>query len=131
MKRILLMPSFSAFFLSVMPLITSSLLSAWVIQNEMYFKNLMAWQWIVVTLLCTLTSALALTPPTFLAFGFGYFLGWESMMPLILLNLAAILMVHWATRWLHGTAFATYILKWPSVKELMGRVYQNEITFVF
>ncbi|HAK80179.1 MAG TPA: hypothetical protein DCM71_25560, partial [Runella sp.] len=79
--------------MTVLPFITSSAVGWWLVQNEGYIRSFSATEWFIASLVCALACALALTPPTLLAFVFGYFLGWIALLPLILLNLAAIALV--------------------------------------
>lgn len=126
-----LLPSLSAFFLTILPFITSSLLGAWIIRNESFIENFSPGEWVIVCTVCALACALALIPPTLLAFAFGYFLGWWALGPLILLNLTAIALVYGITKRLDGETLLRYVSQFPRVNVLLNRIQKDELSFVF
>lgn len=126
-----LLPSLSAFFLTVLPFITSSILGAWIIRNEALIERFNLQDWAIVCVVCALACALALIPPTLLAFAFGYFLGWWGLVPLILLNLAAIALVYEITKRLNGEVLLRYLSHFPRVVSMLNRIQKDELQFVF
>ncbi|AEI47859.1 TVP38/TMEM64 family protein [Runella slithyformis] len=130
-KKTPLLPSLSAFFLTILPFITSSILGAWIIQNETLIQNFNIGDWAIVCIVCALACALALIPPTLLAFAFGYFLGWWALGPLILLNLMAIALVYEITKRLDGETLLRYLSQFPRVNALLNRIQKDELSFVF
>ena len=126
-----LLPSLSAFFLTVLPFITSSIVGAWIIGNEALLESFGVGEWAVVCIGCALACALALIPPTLLAFGFGYFLGWWALGPLILLNLTAIALVYGIAKRLNGEAMLQYLSHFPRASTLLNRIQKDELQFVF
>jgi len=130
-QKKLLMPSLSAFFLTILPFLTSSVVGIWMIQNEPLIKSFGIKEWSIVCIVCALACALALIPPTLLAFGFGYFLGWQAVIPLILLNLAAISIVYFIVNQLDKVSLLNYISHFPRVSTFLNRIHANEIRFVF
>ena len=68
---------------SLIPLLTSSLITALLIQNQPYFQSLSMQQWLPFFALSALTMATAITPTTFIALVGGYFLGWQAAPPMI------------------------------------------------
>ncbi len=126
-----LLPSLSAFFLTVLPFITSSIVGAWIIGNEALLESFGVREWAAVSIGCALACALALIPPTLLAFGFGYFLGWWALGPLILLNLAAIALVYGIAKRLNGEAMLQYLSHFPRAASLLNRIQKDELQFVF
>lgn len=130
-KKAPLLPSLSAFFLTILPFITSSLLGAWIIRNEPFIENFSVGDWAMVCIVCALACALALIPPTLLAFAFGYFLGWWAVGPLILLNLTAIALVYEITKRLDGETLLRYLSQFPRVNALLNRIQKDELSFVF
>lgn len=130
-KKRLLMPSLSAFFLTILPFLTSSLIGVWMIQNEGFIKGWGSKEWTIVCLVCAVACALALIPPTLLAFGFGYFLGWQAIIPLILLNLTAISIVYFFVNQLDKVGLLTYLSQFPRVVSFLNRIHADEIRFVF
>lgn len=68
---------------SLVPLLSSSLITAFLIQNQSYFQALSSQQWLPFFALSALTMATAITPTTFIALISGYFLGWQAGPPMI------------------------------------------------
>lgn len=127
----LLMPSLSAFFLAIVPLLTSSSVALWVAQHESTIQSFTLTQWFWVSIGCILACALALIPPTFLAFGFGYFLGWQALIPLLIINMSAILLVYMVAFRLNQDTLRQYLEQFPKAKKVLNQVGQNELKFVF
>lgn len=125
------MPSLSAFFLTILPFLTSSVIGVWMIQNEGLIKSFGIKEWTVVCLVCAIACALALIPPTLLAFGFGYFLGWKAVIPLILLNLTAISIVYSIVNQLNKVSLINYLSRFPRIASFLKRIHDDEIRFVF
>lgn len=87
--------------------------------------------WLLVTIICLLTSVFALTPPTFLAIVFGYFLGWGSLIPLLILNLGAIALVNRITLYLDKQRLLSYLAQNQKVKLVVGRFNQDQWPLIF
>ena len=68
---------------SLVPLLSSSLITVFLIQNQSYFQGLSYQQWLPFFALSALTMATAITPTTFIALISGYFLGWQAAAPMI------------------------------------------------
>jgi uncharacterized membrane protein YdjX (TVP38/TMEM64 family) len=130
-NKYLFMPSFSAFFLTILPLFTSSVLAAWLIQNETLVRNFAFSDWLWVCAVCTVGCAVALIPPTLLALMFGYFWGWMGFIPLLLINLTAISVVYWIANSFGSERLKTYLLQFPRVKAVIQQMERDERKFVF
>ncbi len=130
-RKRLLMPSLSAFFLTILPFLTSSIVGLWMIQNETLIKSFGLKEWLIVCLSCAFACALALIPPTLLAFGFGYFLGWGAVIPLILINLIAIALVYAIVGQMDKRSLLQYISQFQRISTFLNRVYSDEVRFVF
>lgn len=68
---------------SLVPLISSSLITAFLIQHQQWYQGLSLVQWFPLFILSAITMATAITPTTFIALVSGYFLGWQAAMPMI------------------------------------------------
>ena len=91
----------------------------------------MEW-WLGVTVLLTLASSAALTPPTFLALVYGYFLGWASLPMLFVLNIGAISIIYVSAHFLHAASVRSYLIQvYPQVDTLLRRFYKNELRLIF
>ena len=130
-KKYVSVPSLSAFFLAVAPLVTSSLAGQWMLKNEAIVQNFTYTDWAALTFLCAFLAALALAPPTLLALCFGYFLGWWAFAPLLLLNLAAISLVYGLFGSFDARQLVAYFRKSPRTAVFFERIHQNELNFVF
>lgn len=127
----LTLPAIVSVLMTLAPLLTSSFITYQVLMNEPVLAQLTAGQWAVITLVCVLTSALALTPPTFLALVFGYFLGWNALLPLFTLNMVAILLVNIVVRWLDQDRLRHYLEQNPKIRQVLARIEEQELRFIF
>lgn len=118
--------------MTVVPLLTTSLLTAWAINNEEFLRAMPLGWWIGVTLILTIASSVALTPPTFLALVYGYFLGWKSIPILFGMNLGAIALIYVSANYLHATSLRKHLMQiYPQVGSLLSRFYKNELRLIF
>lgn len=118
--------------LTVIPMLTTSLLTVWAISQEEVLRAWPLQNWLLATLFLTLTSAIALTPPTFLALVYGYFLGWLALPLLISLNLGAITIVFVLSKLLKADTVRTYLVQiYPKSAGLLSRFHQNELKLIF
>lgn len=121
----------STVFLTVVPLIFTSVITFWVIGHESEISGYDASVWALITILCCITSTIAFTPPTFLALVFGYFLGWKAVAPLLALNMTAIFLVNMLTRWLDKDRFRTYLSENPKIREILENIKEQELKIIF
>ena len=88
--------------------------------------------WIAVTVILTLASSLALTPPTFLALVYGYFIGWASLPLLFGLNLGAIAIIYGLASFMQASMIRNYMVQvYPQTAKLLRRFHQNELRLIF
>lgn len=127
----LLMPSFSAFFLTLMPLLSSSFWGSWLIGHETLVRSLGIKEWLYVCVGCTLACACALLPPTLLAVTFGYFLGWTGLIPVLSINLVAILLVYKVAGSMDQQQLKEYLLRFSKVQLYLQNLDTNQLRFVF
>ena len=130
-KNFFSVPSLSAFFLAIVPLISSSLVGKFIVDNEAHIQNYTVTDWLLITLVCSFTSAFALTPPTLLALCFGYFLGWWAVGPLIFLNMAAIVLIYALFGKTKSKKLINYFKENPRTKTFFERIYEHEFNFIF
>ncbi|KQS32702.1 hypothetical protein ASG33_00865 [Dyadobacter sp. Leaf189] len=118
--------------MTIVPLLTTSLLTAWAINNEQFLRAMPLGWWIGITLILTIASSVALTPPTFLALVYGYFLGWKSIPMLFGMNLGAIALIYVSANYLHATSLRKHLMQiYPQVGSLLSRFYKNELRLIF
>lgn len=118
--------------LAILPLLTSSVLTAWAIGYESEWAALPLHRWIWITLLLTIASAFALTPPTFLALVYGYFLGWLGLPFLVVMNLGAIAIVYGLAKRLISPGFITQLQEaYPASTKLLTRFHKNPVRLIF
>jgi len=121
----------SSVFLTVIPLIFTSVITLWVVSNEVEIGGYDAQTWALITAICCISSTIAFTPPTFLALVFGYFLGWHAVLPLFVLNMVAIFLVNMVTRWLDKDRFSTYLSENAKIREILENIKQQELKIIF
>lgn len=124
-------PAVVSALMTLAPLLTSSFITYQVLANEPLLAGFNTGQWTLVTIGCALTSALALTPPTFLALVFGYFLGWNALLPLFALNMVAILFVNTAVHWIDQDRLRHQLEQNPKVRQVLTRIEEQELRFIF
>ncbi|WP_461102548.1 TVP38/TMEM64 family protein [Spirosoma koreense] len=123
-------PAIAGIILSATPIVFTSLLTYYAIVYERIIAGFTSWQWVLITLICTLTSA-GLTPPTMLALIFGYFLGWQAVLPLFVINLGGILFINLLVRWFDHDRFLAFIQQNPKAQSVLGRILNNELEVIF
>lgn len=124
-------PALLGLFMTVAPLLFSSVVTYYAVTHEATVATFSATDWLALTLLCCLTSTLALTPPTLLALIFGYFLGWAALLPLLALNMGAIALVNALVRRLDHDRVLRLIAQNPKAMRILNRIKAEELTFIF
>jgi uncharacterized membrane protein YdjX (TVP38/TMEM64 family) len=126
------LPVVISLLMTIVPLLTTSVITAWAISNESFFRSLSFEWWLGITLILTLASSLALTPPTFVALVYGYFLGWSSLPMLFGMNLGAIALIYISANFLHATSLRHHLIQvYPQIGTLLNRFYKNELRLIF
>jgi uncharacterized membrane protein YdjX (TVP38/TMEM64 family) len=118
--------------MAIMPIVSSTFLTAWAIGYESQWASLSMGSWVLITLALAITSALALTPPTFMALVYGYFLGWIGFPLLIALNLGAIGLVYGVGKRVLPPGFLGHLqVAYPAASRVLERFYDNPIRLIF
>lgn len=126
------LPVVISILLTLVPLVTTSIATAWAVSHETELRGWPFEWWVVATIILTLASSVALTPPTFLALVYGYFLGWTAVPLLFGLNLGAIAIIYAVATFLHASSIRHYLVQvYPQVNGLLRRFYQNELRLIF
>ncbi|AFK02587.1 SNARE associated protein [Emticicia oligotrophica DSM 17448] len=124
-------PLISSIFLTIIPLIFSSALTVAVITHEQIVLDF-SWQdWVWATLICCITCTFAFTPPTLLALIFGYFIGWQAVLPVFLMNMVAIFLVNAVTKRIDGDKFRAYLSENKKVNAILENIRKEELKFIF
>lgn len=123
-------PAIAGVVLSATPIVFTSLLTYYAVVHEAAIARLTGWEWAWITFICTLTSA-GLTPPTMLALIFGYFLGWQAILPMFIINLGGILFINLIVRWLDHDRFLAFINRNPKAQSILDRILTNELEVIF
>ncbi len=116
--------------LSVLPIVFTSVLTYYAIAYESLVNTFDGWVWLLITVICTVTSA-GLTPPTILALIFGYFLGWEAVFPLVVINFGGILFINLLVRWLDHDQFLRFLNRQPKAQSVLDRIRDKELEVIF
>ena len=123
-------PAIAGVVLSATPIVLTSLLTYYAVVHETAIATLTPWQWAGITLACAVTSA-GLTPPTMLALIFGYFLGWQAVLPVFVINFGGILFINLIVRWLDHDRFLAFIRRNPKAQSVLERILSNELEVIF
>lgn len=131
-KSKLSFPVFISGLLTILPLLTSSALTAWAVDNEAALRSWPIYIWILVTVALTVSSSVALSPPTFIALVFGYFLGWIALPLLVGLNVGAIALIYGLSQFFNADKVRLYLVElYPAVRKMLTRFQDNEIKLIF
>ena len=123
-------PAIAGLVLSVTPIVFTSVLTYYAIVYESLIAGFTLWQWGGITFICTLASA-GLMPPTMLALIFGYFLGWQAVVPLFIINLGGILFINLLVRWIDHEHVRAIIRRNPKAQSILDRILDNELEVIF
>ena len=123
-------PALAGVVLSVLPIVFTSLLTYYAILHEPFIRSLSGWEWAIITVICAITSA-GLTPPTILALIFGYFLGWQAVLPLFVINFGGILFINLIVRWFDHDRFLRFLRQNPKAQSVLDRILDKELEVIF
>lgn len=123
-------PALLGVVLSVTPIVFTSLLTYFAVVHEATIAGFTAWQWALITVVCSITSA-GLTPPTMLALIFGYFLGWQAVLPIFIVNFGGILIINLLVHWLDHDRFMAFLKRNPKAQSVLDRILNNELEVIF
>lgn len=123
-------PAIAGVILSVTPIAFTSFLTYYAVVHEAQIANFTGWQWAAITICCAITSA-GLTPPTMLALIFGYFLGWQAVLPLFVINFGGILFINLIVHWLDHDRFLAFLRRNPKAQSVLDRILNNELEVIF
>ncbi len=130
MRKYLSLPILSSLLLIVVPLIATSFLSIYFVQNEAYFTTFDTSEWVGFSLLSILTQAFALTPPTFVALVLGYFWGWKTLPILFLVNMGSIFIINRVVLRLDTPALRSFLKDNKRAAALLESVKQDELKII-
>ncbi|NBA87122.1 hypothetical protein GVN16_15225 [Emticicia sp. CRIBPO] len=124
-------PLISSILFTITPLVSTSFLTIYVLQYQ-DFLNTLGWaDWFYISLVFTVTSALALSPPTFLAVIHGYFLGFEALPYQFMINMGAIILVNLVVRKIDNNRFIEILSKNPKVAGILNGIKKEELKIIF
>lgn len=123
-------PAITGVVLSATPIVFTSLLTYYAVIHETEIAALTPWQWAAITVTCAITSA-GLTPPTMLALIFGYFLGWDAVLPMFVINFGGILFINLIVRWFDHDRFLGFIRRNPKAQSVLDRILNKELEVIF
>ena len=123
-------PALAGVVLSILPIVFTSVLTYYAILHEPFIRSLSGWAWAAITIICAITSA-GLTPPTILALIFGYFLGWQAVLPLFIINFGGILFINLIVRWFDHDRFVRFLRQNPKAQSVLDRILDKELEVIF
>ncbi len=116
---------------TLLPVFSSGFLGYFVLKYNQDISNFNSPEWLLVSLLLALSSALAITPPTFLAIVFGYFLKLKALPYLLIINIGAILLVYLLSRILDFGWLKTYLKTNTKAHEISEKIKKEEVKIIF
>ncbi len=66
-----------------------------------------------------------------LALIFGYFLGWNALLPMFVINFGGILLINLIVRWLDHDRVLAFIRRNPKAQSVLDRILNNELEVIF
>ncbi len=66
-----------------------------------------------------------------LALIFGYFLGWNAILPMFVINFGGILFINLIVRWLDHDRVLAFIRRNPKAQSVLDRILNNELEVIF
>lgn len=66
-----------------------------------------------------------------LALIFGYFLGWQAILPLLIINLGGILFINLLVRWIDHDRFLKFLRQNPKAQSVLDRILHKELEVIF
>jgi uncharacterized membrane protein YdjX (TVP38/TMEM64 family) len=130
-REILTGPALLGLVLSALPLLMSSYITYYAVMHEAEIAMFTPSQWVIATVVCSLSCAFALMLPTPLALVFGYFLGWHAVAPLFIINMAAIILVNMVVKRLDHDRVRRMIEQNPKAARVLHRIRDRELQFIF
>jgi uncharacterized membrane protein YdjX (TVP38/TMEM64 family) len=116
---------------TIFPLFSSSFLSFWVLKNQAFLTSLSLTNWLFLSLVLVITSALAMSPPTLLAILMGYFIGFKAIPYLVLINIGAIFTVYLLAKNTNMGWADRYFEHNPKAKAILERIKGQELNVIF
>lgn len=121
----------SSALLTLLPVVLTSLWAVWALEYEYILQSWPWYYWVIWTLVTSITSALAMTPPTYLALILGYFLGYTGLIPAFFINLIAIYIVYLGVQYLPVQTYLGSLVENPKAARVLSRLQKNQLRVVF
>lgn len=130
MKKYLL-SGLSSLLLVLLPILFTSFWVALAVRNESIVQAWPWYYWVGLTCITSVTSAFALSPPTYLAVVFGYFLSYWAVIPVFAINVFAIYLIYVIVQWLPTERWFSFVYENSKAQKMINRVKTNELKVVF
>ena len=130
-RQLLTGPALLGIVLSALPLLMSSYITYYAVTHESQLALFTATDWILATIVCSLACAFALMLPTPLALIFGYFLSWNAVAPLFIINMSAIVLVNVVVQRFDKDRIRRLIEQNPKAARILNRIREREVQFIF
>ncbi len=114
-----------------LPLISSSFISYYVLQFQILLQTLNWFSWLLISIFLGFTSAFALSPPTFLAVVFGYFLNFWAIPYLFIINFGAIFLVYIFCQYIDLSWLKNNFLSSEKPKKILEKLKKEELKIIF
>ncbi|MGR3811189.1 TVP38/TMEM64 family protein [Jiulongibacter sp. NS-SX5] len=129
-QKYLSIPVLSSVVLIVVPLVATSFLSVYFVQNEETFTAFSTSEWLAFSAAGIFTQAFAMTPPTFVALVLSYFWGWKTLPVIFVINLLAIYLINIIVKRLDHRRFIGFLEDNPKAAKLMKSIKKDELKII-
>jgi uncharacterized membrane protein YdjX (TVP38/TMEM64 family) len=116
--------------LGLLPLVGSSLVSWWVLENQEWIGRFGFAEWMCFFAVTAFTMAFALTPTTFVALLSGFLLGWLALLPLCVSYLAAALIGYRAVGYLDRGNLLQFLSQRKGVEAFMQKLQNSSLSVI-
>lgn len=114
--------------MAIVPLASSAFITFLIFQNELTLQSLSAIQWGLLFVLAAITMAFAITPTTYVALVFGYFIGFFGVIPLVIAYQTASVIGYLIAKKIDDGFIDQIANKYPKASKIIENVEKNQFT---
>lgn len=113
-------------WLAIAPLVSSSLSTLFILENETWFLGFSFLEWTLFFCVTAFTMAFALTPTTYIAIVTGYFLGFQGAVAIVISYQCASVAGYFLSKRLNHGFTESLIEAYPNAKRVLSNVGKND-----
>lgn len=118
---------FLLLWMSIVPLFTTISISYYMMTFAPDFAGFVSWQWAVFFVLTVFTMSFAITPTTFIAILSGFFLGFQSLVPVILAYQTASIAGYYMAKTANQDFVSNIMVAYPKAKSYFEQIGKNDL----